>query len=209
MARPNTDIEAGREALLDHVEALIQTRGAVSVTLAELATVANMSPANLYRFFENKEALYEAVAERWFVPKIRIMEDVVASDLPVRDKLYQFFALRFVLMRDSYVRDPVLFQSYNDLGREHLNIVLGFVDLADHYQAMIVSEAMSLGHFAGLTIDQAVSLINLMIQPFCNPDLIPQLHGRATEAKLALIIDAMLHGLKGKVSNVRKLRAPA
>jgi TetR/AcrR family transcriptional regulator, repressor of the ameABC operon len=206
MARPNTDIEAGREALLDHVEALIQARGAVSVTLAELAAVANMSPANLYRFFENKEALYEAVAERWFVPKIRIMEEVVASEVPVRDKLYQFFARRFALMRDNYDRDPVLFQSYNDLGREHLDIVLGFIDLADHYQAMLVSEAMSEGYFPDLTIDQAVSLINLMIQPFCNPDLIPQLHGRATEAKLALIIDGMLDGLKGRASNVQPIR---
>jgi TetR/AcrR family transcriptional regulator, repressor of the ameABC operon len=209
MARPNTDIEAGREMLLDHVEALIQERGAVTITLAELATVANMSPANLYRFFENKEALYEAVAERWFVPKIRIMEEVVASDLPVRDKLYQFFARRFALMRDNYERDPVLFQSYNDLGREHLDIVLGFVDLADHYQAMLVSEAMSEGYFPGLTIDQAVSLINLMIQPFCNPDLIPQLHGRATEAKLGLIIDSILAGLKGQATNVHSIQAQA
>lgn len=206
MARPNTDIEAGREALLDQVEALIQARGAVTITLAELATVANMSPANLYRFFENKEALYEAVAERWFVPKIRIMEEVVASDLPVRDKLYQFFARRFALMRDNYERDPVLFQSYNDLGREHLDIVLGFIDLADHYQAMLVSEAMSEGYFPDLTIDQAVSLINLMIQPFCNPDLIPQLHGRATEAKLGLIVDAMLVGLKGEANNVHPIK---
>lgn len=206
MARPNTDIEAGREMLLDHVEALIQERGAVTITLAELATVANMSPANLYRFFENKEALYEAVAERWFVPKIRIMEEVVASDLPVRDKLYQFFARRFALMRDNYERDPVLFQSYNDLGREHLDIVLGFVDLADHYQAMLVSEAMSEGYFPGLTIDRAVSLINLMIQPFCNPDLVPQLHGRATEAKLGLIIDTILAGLKGVETNVHSIQ---
>lgn len=209
MARPNTDIEAGREELLDHVEALIQQRGGVTVTLAELAAAANMSPANLYRFFENKEALYEAVAERWFVPKIRIMEEVVASDLPVRDKLYQFFSRRFALMRDNFERDPVLFQSYNDLGREHLDIVIGFVNLADHYQAMLISEAMSEGHFAGLTIDEAVSLVNLMIQPFCNPDLIPQLHGRATEAKLGLIVDAMLDGLKGRASNVQTIRTPA
>ena len=209
MGRPTTDIEAGREELLDHVEALIQQRGGVSVTLAELATAANMSTANLYRFFENKEALYEAVAERWFVPKIRIMEEVVASDLPVRDKLYAFFARRFVMMRDNYARDPVLFQSYNDLGREHIDIVLSFIDLADHYQAMLISEAISEGYFPDLTIDEAVSLVNLMIQPFCNPDLIPALHNRATEAKLALIIDAMLAGLKGSTSTVRSIHAHA
>lgn len=196
MARPLTDIDAGREALLDHVEALIQQRGGVSVTLAELATVSNMSPSNLYRFFESKEALYEAVAERWFAPKIRVMEEVVASDLPVRHKLYQFFARRFALMRDNFLADPVLFQSYLDLGQEHLDTVRGYIDLADHYQAMIISEAMGEGHFPGLTIDEAVSLVNLMIQPFCNPDLMAQLAHSANEAKLALIIDAILSGLK-------------
>jgi TetR/AcrR family transcriptional regulator, repressor of the ameABC operon len=197
MARPMTDIESGRAMLLDHVEALIQQRGGVSVTLAELAAAAGMSPANLYRFFENKEALYEAVAERWFAPKIRIMEDVVASDLPVRDKLYQFFARRFALMRDNYVADPILFQSYLDLGHDQFEMVRGYVDLADHYQAMIISEAIGEGHFPGLTIDEAVSLVNLMIQPFCNPDLMVQLVHSANERKLGLIIDAILSGLTG------------
>lgn len=197
MARPMTDIEAGREMLLDHVEALIQQRGGVTVTLAELAAAANMSPSNLYRFFGNKEALYEAVAERWFAPKLRIMEEVVASDLPVRDKLYQFFARRFILLRDTYRADPVLFQSYLDLGNEQLETVRGYIDLADHYQAMIISEAMGEGYFPGLTIDEAVSLVNLMIQPFCNPDLMVQLVHSANEAKLGLIIDAILSGLKG------------
>jgi TetR/AcrR family transcriptional regulator, repressor of the ameABC operon len=209
MARPSTDIDAGREELLDHVEALIQQRGGVSVTLAELATTANMSPANLYRFFDSKEALYQAVAERWFAPKIGIMEEVVASDLPIREKLYEFFARRFVLMRDNHVRDPQLFESYLELGREHLDIVLGFVDLADHYQSMLISEAISDGYFEGLTIDEAVSLVNLMIQPFCNPDLIHTLGHRATEAKLSLIIDAILAGLKSGASNVRPIRAHA
>jgi TetR/AcrR family transcriptional regulator, repressor of the ameABC operon len=197
MARPTTDLEAGRAVLLDHVEALIRERGAVMVTLAELAAAANMSPSNLYRFFESKEALHEAVAERWFAPKIRIMEEVVASNLPVRDKLYHFFARRFVLLREMQAADPVLFQSYLDLGNEHLEIVRGYIDLADHYQAMLISEAMGEGHFPGLTIDEAVSLINLMVQPFCNPDLLLQLIHSVNEPKLALIIDAILGGLKG------------
>jgi AcrR family transcriptional regulator len=201
MARPLTDIDATRALLLDCVEDLIRQRGGTSVSLAELAAAAAMSPANIYRFFENKEALYEAVAERWFEPKIRIMEDVVASDLPVRDKLYAFFARRFILMRAGYEYDPALFQSYIELGQEHFETVRGYVDLADHYLAMIVAEAIGAGHFSGLSIDQAVSLINLMIQPFCNPDLMVALMHSVTEAKLARIIDAILGGLQARAED--------
>ena len=57
MARPQTDIEAGREHLIDLVIGLIEERGSTSLTVAELAARAQMSPANLYRYFDSKEAL--------------------------------------------------------------------------------------------------------------------------------------------------------
>ena len=198
MARPMTNIEAGREQLLELVEGLIKQRGATSVTLSELAGAAGMSPANIYRFFENKEALFEAAAERWFAPKIRVMEEVVESNLPVRQKLYDFFARRFVMMRDKCIEDPVLFNSYMELGEEHFEIIRGYVDLGDHYLAMIVADAMDEGFFKGLSIDRTVSLINLMIQPFCNPAMIALLIHSVSEEKLDLIIDSILVGLESK-----------
>ncbi|MBJ7253803.1 MAG: helix-turn-helix transcriptional regulator, partial [Sphingomonadaceae bacterium] len=82
MARPQTDIDAGRIALLEVVDDLIRKRGAVDISMTDLAAAAGMSPSNLYRFFDNKEALLEAVAERFFAEKIRIMVEVTESDLP-------------------------------------------------------------------------------------------------------------------------------
>ncbi len=211
MARPSTDIEAVRVQLLDTVEMMIARTNGSSPTLAELAREAGMSPANIYRFFDSKDALYEAIAGRWFAPKIAIMEDVVASDLAPRDKLYAFFARRFVLMRTNFDADPLLFQRYLDLGAEHDDTVRGYIDLGDNYLAMIVAECMAEGHFAGLSIDQAVSLINLMVQPFCNPWQMIDLMHSVREEKLALVIDTILDGLrdKGNRANVQPIRAAA
>ena len=133
MARPQTDIEAGRQELLDICEELVRKRGGVDLSMTELAATAGMSPANLYRFFENKEALLEAAAGRWFAPKIAIMEEVVAADLPSREKMLDFFARRFVLMRDQFHEDPDMFKSYLELGDQHFEVVRGYVDLGDHY----------------------------------------------------------------------------
>ncbi len=201
MARPQTDIDAGRAHLLDLVEDLIRKRGAASVTLSELAAAAGMSSGNIYRYFENKEALYEAVAERWFAPKIRIMEEVVESDLPIRDKLYAFFARRFALMCANYQADPDLFKSYCELGHEHFETVRGYMDLGDHYLAILVAEAMEAGHFSGLSIDAAVSLINLMVQPFCDPEIIAMLIHSVTEAKLRIVINTILAGMAGEAAS--------
>lgn len=195
MARPQTDIEAGREQLLDIADEMVRRRGGVDLSMTDLAAAANMSPSNLYRFFESKEALMEAAAGRWFAPKIAIMEEVVAADLPPRQKMYQFFARRFVLMRDQYREDPKFFESYLELGEQHFEVVRGYVDLGDHYLAMIVAEAMDAGFLPDLSIDEAVSLVNQMIQPYCNPEALLYLDAKLSEAKLARIIDAIFIGL--------------
>lgn len=198
MPRPSSDLDAGRAQLLELVEELIRKRGGVSVTLTELAAEAGMSPANIYRFFANKEALYEAAAGRWFAPKIEIMEAVIASEGRARDKLIAFFGRRFVLMRDNYLAEPALFEAYLDLGDEHEEAVRGYIDLGDHYLAMIVAQAIDEGHFEGLSIDQTVSLLNISLGIFISPRMIAMLSDRLTEEKLRQLVDALLIGLNGR-----------
>ncbi len=206
MARPHTDIEAGRALLLDTVEELVRKRGATDIALTELAAAAGMSPSNLYRYFENKEALLEAVAEKWFADKVAIMVEVTASDMPIRDKMYEFFARRYVVSRARFADEPELFQSYCELGQQYFEVVRGYVDLGDHYLSEIVAEAMNAGYFGDLTIDEAVSLINQMVQCYCNPDALPMLGHRLSEAKLAQIIDTIFIGLGQTEKGVNLVR---
>ena len=205
MARPQTDIEATRHRLLEVVDDLVRQRGSADISMTDLAAAAGMSPSNLYRFFENKEALLEAVAEKWFAEKIWIMEEVTASDLPVREKMYQYFARRFALMVQQYEAEPDLLKSYLEIGNQYFEVVRGYVDLGDHYLALIVAEAMEQGHFEGLSIDESVSLINQMVQCYTNPDAIIYIGtGKLKAKKLARIVDTIFAGLRGTVSEARQ-----
>jgi TetR/AcrR family transcriptional regulator, repressor of the ameABC operon len=199
MARPATDIDAGRAQLLDLVEQLFEERGAMELTLAELAAHAHMSPANIYRFFENKEALFEAIAERWFAAKIAIMDDVIASDAPIRDKFFDFYARRFALMVGQYRENPILFESYCDLGQQHFDIIRSYIDLGDHNLAVLIGEAKAEGYFPAMSIDSAISHINLMVHVFVNPKAIVLIQPAPTTAKLRGILDAIFDGL-GRVA---------
>ena len=160
MARPQTDIEAGRLELMEVVEDLVRKRGAADISMTELAAAAGMSPSNLYRFFDSKEALLEAVAEKWYAVKVAIMEEVTASDIPVRDKMFAFFARRFAVMVAQYEAEPELFKSYMEIGKQYFELLRGYVDLGDHYLSVIVAEAMEQGYFPGLSIDENVSLVD-------------------------------------------------
>ena len=195
MARPHTDIDAGRLQLIELVIDLIQERGSSAVTMTEIAARSNMSPDSLYRYFESKDALVEAVAGYWFQPKVAIMEEVVASDLPPRRKMFEFFARRFALMQAEWERDPVTFGTYVELGSENFELIRSYIDLGDHYLSEIIGEAMADGHFAGLEIDEALSLINQMVNVYVNIGAMEQLMPRLSSDKLARIIDAVFDGL--------------
>ena len=197
MARPQTDIEAGRTALLEVVDNLVRKRGSVDISMTDLAAAAGMSPSNLYRFFDNKEALLEAVAERFFAEKIRIMVEVTESDLPVRDKMYQYFARRYLANVEQYESEPDLLKSYLEIGQQYFEVVRGYVDLGDHYLSLIVAEAMEQGYFEGHSIDETVSLINQMVQCYTNPDALFYIGTvKLKIEKLALIVDTIFAGLR-------------
>lgn len=207
MPRPETDIEAGREKLIQTAEVIIRERGAISFTISDLAAEAGMSQSNVYRFFENKDELAEAMAGRWFAELITIIEDLVEADMPVRDKLYQFFARRLAIKRARFEEDPDLFRSYMELGDQHFEVIRGYVDLTDHYMAIILAEAMENGYFEGLELDKIVSLVNTMVQPFCNPNLMMDMMHLADEERLEQVIDTILTGLKARSGETAKKAA--
>lgn len=201
MARPHTDIEAGRIALLEVVDDLVRKRGSVDISMTDLAAAAGMSPSNLYRFFDNKEALLEAVAERFFAEKVQIMVEVAESDLPVRDKMYQYFARRYLAIVEQYEAEPDLLKSYLEIGHQYFEVVRGYVDLGDHYLSIILAEAMEQGYFEGLSIDEAVSLINQMVQCYTSPDILFRVGTtKLSVTKLAMIVDAVFLGLGKKMA---------
>ena len=184
------------ERLLDCATALIEERGAL--TLASLADRAGMAQASLARWFADEEALIEALVERWFVPLIAIMDEVMTADLPPRRRMYEFFARRFNHNAARFRSDPVAFGAYEELGTRHFHHVQGYIDLADHYLSEIIGEAMGDGHFAGLEIDRALSLVNQMVAAYLNTGMFKHILDKLDESKLAQIVDAVFDGLSAE-----------
>ena len=184
---------------------IVEERGGQALTMNELAARAGLSPAHLSRHFDGKDALLEAIAEHWFRPKVAIMDDVMASGLPARRKMYEFFARRFVRLRDTYLADPATFQMYIEIGQEHFELVRSYVDLGDHYLGEIIGEAMGEGYFAGLGVDEAISLVNQMCTLYVNMGAMVYLIDRLSEDKLARIIDAVFDGLSAQDRGAKSL----
>jgi len=199
-----------RDRLVTLAMALVAERGGAGLTLGNLADRAGVSEPALARWFVDEEALLEAMVERWFVPLTAIMDEVMAADLPPRRRMYEFFARRFNHNAARFRADPVAFGAYEELGGRHFHHVQGYIDLADHYLAEIIGEAMAEGHFAGLEVDRALSLVNQMVSAYLNTGMFKYILDKLDDSKLAQIVDAVFDGLSAEArgaSAVSGLRA--
>jgi AcrR family transcriptional regulator len=202
---PQSEVVSGRARAVEAAIRILEESGPAGLTYSGVAARLNLSPAGLGRYVATYDDLLEGIAEHWFNPKIALMEEVVASDLPPRRKMYEFFARRFVIVRERYHADPVVFQAYCDIGNQHFDLVRSYVDLGDHYLCQIIGEAMADGHFPGLSIDEALSLINQMVAAYVNIALMALIMEKLTEAKLARIIDAIFDGLSAEARGAQSV----
>ena len=189
-----------REQLIDQAMALTERLGQAA-TVALLANDTGRSRTAIERHFASDSVLFDAVADRWYKPDIAMMEDVVASDLPIARKLYEFFARRFIYNRGQYRRDPQTYTLYLELGDANFEQVRGYIDLADHYLAGLISQAQAEGHFEGLSLNRALSLINQAVICYTSPQLLVMLDERLAEDKLAAIIDTLLAALTSEAGS--------
>lgn len=190
-------IEAEKKRLVNEAMEWIKRRRE-PVTRAALAADLRIPRANVDAVFEEDTDLAAAIVDAWFAPDVAIMEEVVASDLPPNRKMFEFFARRFRIEHARYEADPALFALYIEMGVQYFTSVEGYIQLADHYLTEIIAEAQTVGHFEGLTLNRALTLINQMVICYTSPQVMLMIHNRLSEAKLAAIVDTLFEGLNSE-----------
>ncbi|MGB2922862.1 MAG: TetR/AcrR family transcriptional regulator [Mycobacterium sp.] len=87
LAARRTEVAADR--ILDAAGELFARKEAAGVGMHEIATAAGCSRATLYRYFENREALYTAYVHRESYRLYREMTDQIMSVLDPRERLIE------------------------------------------------------------------------------------------------------------------------
>lgn len=197
-----SDIQKERSRFVGLAMEAIERRGE-EITRSILATETRTPRARIDALFPEEADLFDAIVAEWFAPHVAIMEEVVASDMPANRKLYEFFARRFLKMRVRYRADPATFQLYCELGRDNFHQIESYIDLGDHYLSELIAQAQADGHFPGVSIADALSLINQMVHAYVQTDILLYLDHKLSEQKLGWIIDTIFTGLSGDTGAAR------
>jgi AcrR family transcriptional regulator len=195
--------QSERKRIAQLVLDLVRERG-TEISFAVAQTESGLSRSRFEQLFVDFDEMFEAVAEIWLAPNTKAMEEVLKTDLPPNRKMYEFFRRRFLISRDRFREDPEFFTTVCEMGAANFERVRSYVDLADHYLCEVIVQAQADGHFAGLEIDETLSLINQMVSNYTLPDAVIYLGDRLTEEKLARIVDTIFIGLSGETGDASR-----
>lgn len=191
------ELQREKVRLIELAMQLIERKGS-QIDRLTLAAEAGVARARIDSIFPEDSDMIDGIVEQWFAPDIAIIEEVVNSDLPIQRKFYEFYARRFEREKARLERDPEVFSLFLELGEAHFEQVRGYIDLADHYLTVLISEAQGEGFFAGLPIDRALTLINQMVICYTSPQMMVIIGDRLSTDKLAKIVDTMFAGLSSE-----------
>lgn len=103
-------LEGPRVRLLAAAALEIRQIGPKRMTISGLAGRLGMSHANVYRYFQNKQAIIDAVLNAWLRVLETRLQDIVDGPDPADDKLERFLATLTRAYAETLTHDPSLFQ---------------------------------------------------------------------------------------------------
>lgn len=89
MARPKTDDPAARARILEAAESLFAARGFAGAAVRDIAAAAQVNPAMIHYYFDNKESLYRAILESAAAKVRSLLIETAVSD-NTRERLTRF-----------------------------------------------------------------------------------------------------------------------
>jgi len=190
MARASSS-ESTDVRLLDLAAEHIRQHGLARTTVVAIAREADMSHANVYRYFPSKEALVDAVTAQWLKPVETGLREISDAPDPVLDKLERILSAVHSAYRNKLEADPIIFALFVEATREGRGV-------ARRHRGKVQGEVQRVIEEAGFSPpDQrrALALIFDMCHRFLNPASVradvdvtrPQIEARFERVVRALV----------------------
>jgi Transcriptional regulator len=178
----------------------LKQNGRHAVTVVSVAEAAGMTHANVYRYFQSKAALIDAIAAQWLKGLEATIAAIADGPDPVEDKLENLLSVIAHAQRDLLVENPNLFGVYADAASDMRVIYRRFRARLRHMIERVVDEGIASSVFEIRERDEAITFITDSSNRFIHPVAI-SLDGNMPRdmfnRRLDLIVRVILRALRG------------
>jgi AcrR family transcriptional regulator len=195
MTMISENVEADtRERILAVAERLFREIGYTKTTVADIAKVLKMSPANVYRFFDSKKAIHEGVACGLMGEVEIAAQAITAQRGPAASKLRELLTTIHRMNSERYVGDSKLHEMVEIAMEESWEVCVAHMERLTETIGAVIAEGAASGEFDVHDVPLAAICTCTAMMRFFHPQMIAQAVNKPGPS-IDQMIDFVLAGL--------------
>jgi AcrR family transcriptional regulator len=195
-----------RERILVVAERLFREIGYQKTTVADIAKVLRMSPANVYRFFDSKKAIHEGVARGLMGGVEDAAQAIAARRGPAAQRLRELMTTIHRMNTERYVGDSKLHEMVEVAMEESWQVCVAHMERITETIGGVIAEGAASGEFGVTDVPEAAMCTCTAMMRFFHPQMIAQCANKPGPS-LDQMIDFVLAALAPRGKAAPSLRA--
>src|ERR1700688_4961121 len=183
-----------RERILVVAERLFRQIGYQKTTVADIAKVLRMSPANVYRFFDSKKAIHEGVARTLMGGVEQAAEAIASGRGSAALRLRELITSIHRMNCERYIGDSKLHEMVEIAMEESWEVCVAHMQRVTETIAQVIAEGAATGEFEAPDVPLAAMCACTAMMRFFHPQMIAQCVNKPGPS-LDQMIDFVLAGL--------------
>ena len=183
-----------RERILVTAERLFREIGYQKTTVADIAKVLRMSPANVYRFFDSKKSINAGVARRLMGEVEGASRSIATGPQSATERLRELLTTIHRMNSDRYVGDSKMHDMVAVAMEENWDVCKAHMECLTGEIATVIADGVASGEFRALDIGLAAMCICTAMMRFFHPQMIAECADKPGPA-LDQMIDFVIAGL--------------
>ena len=194
---PKTGLTAAeiRAKALDVTIEQIRRHGFDKVRLVDIAKNLGVSHTALYSHFADREAVLDAVSERWVSALESSLEGICRKDKDPVAKIQEWFQKLYRTKREKVLNDPELYKSFGVAAEGRKPFYRNHLTRMSGQLARLVEEAVAKKKLTRYPVEATLAVLFETTAGFHNPKLVAQHVHEKREPLLKQVLDVVLDGL--------------
>ncbi len=183
-----------RQSIVDTAERFFRDIGYQKTTVADIAKSLRMSPANVYRFFDSKKSINEAVLARFKGELEESLSVIIAEPRPAGARLRDMLLTSHRINQARFADQQRMQEMVCAAMEESWDAILGHIERFDALLSRVVAEGVASGEFRAIDPVAATQCIRTAMMRFQHPLLMAQcerIPGPSAEEMIAFIMAAL------------------
>jgi AcrR family transcriptional regulator len=192
-----------RERILVAAERLFREIGYQKTTVADIAKVLRMSPANVYRFFDSKKAIHEGVARALMGGVEDAAQAIAARGGSAASRLRELMTTIHRMNSERYIGDCKLHEMVEVAMEESWDVCVAHMLQITETIAAVIAEGVASGEFEAPDVPLAAMCACTAMMRFFHPQMIAQCATKPGPS-LDQMIDFVLAGLAPRGKAIKR-----